>query len=178
MHVTLLLLVAAVAATAAAGGVDPAALARALAKSPINAADLPAGLVTPRVLRIPLSDNSKRHHAAGTIDVVFGEAASIVYDVFPTRADAVADYRAAEGHPGDTTATAPASFPKPSKIVSGTIVLPSGKAGISGVEFVAGNVVVLVATTSATSTRHGDVPKAIALARYALRHLAAVRGAA
>jgi hypothetical protein len=166
-----------VAVAPAAASPHPAALVRALLKNPIRTADLPAGLDAPRIMRIPLSENSKRHHAVGTVDVIFGtgDYASLVYDVFPTRADAVADYRASKGHPGDTTAAAPDSFPKPSKIVSGSIVLNGRTAGISGVEFVDGNVIVLAATTSITSPRHGDVLEAVALARFGLRHLAAIR---
>jgi hypothetical protein len=159
---------------------DPAALVRALVTTPIRTASLPAGLETPRILRIPPSDNSKQHHAVGTVDVIFGsgEYASLVYDIFPTRADAVADYRASRGHPGDTTAAAPDSFPKPSKIVSGSIVLNGRAAGISAVEFVDGNVIVLAAATSTISTHHGDIPGAVALARFGVRHLGAVRSRA
>jgi hypothetical protein len=162
-----------VAVGPAAASPEPAALVRALFKTPIRTADLPAGLDAPRIMRIPLSENSKRHHAVGTVDVIFGagDYASLVYVVFPTRAD----YRASPGHPGDTTASAPDSFPKPSKIASGSIVLNGQTAGISGVEFVAGNVIVLAATTSTMSARHGDVPEAVALARFGLRHLAAIR---
>jgi len=146
-------------------------------KTPIRAASLPSGFDAPKLINIPPSDNSKQHHAVGTIDVIFGtgDYASLVYDVFPTRADAVADYRASKGHPGDTTGAAPDSFPKPSKIVSGSIVLHGRTAGISGVEFVDGNVIVLAATTSPVSAHHGDIPGALALARFGLRHLAAIR---
>jgi hypothetical protein len=166
-----------VAAAPAAASPEPAALARALLKTPIRTAEFPVGLDTPRIMRIPLSENSKRHHAVGTVDVIFGtgDYASLVYAVFPTRVDAIADYRATTGHPGDTTAAAPDSFPKPSKIVSGSLVLNGQTAGISGVEFVDGNVIVLAATTSITNAHRGNIPGAIALARFGLRHLAAIR---
>jgi hypothetical protein len=168
---------AVVCVPAASASSDPAALFKALLSTPIRAASLPAGFDAPKIIRIPPSDNSKRHHAVGTVDVIFGtgDYATLVYDVFPTRADAVADYRASKGHPGDTTAAAPSSFPRPSKIVSGSILLNGRTSGISGVEFVDGNVIVLAATTSPASAHHGDVPGAIALARFALKHLAALR---
>ena len=175
----LLLASAAVLASAsvAAASSDPSALFRALLKTPIRTADLPAGFDAPKIIRIPPSDNSKRHHAVGTVDVIFGtgDYASLVYDVFPTHADAVADFRASKGHPDDTAVAAPGSFPTPSKIVSGSIVLNGHTAGISGVEFVDGNVIVLAATTSPAAAHHGDIPGAIALARFGLRRLAAMR---
>ena len=178
MRALLLAVAVAIATVAAAtASSDPAELVRALVKTPIRTASLPAGLDAPKIIRIPLSENSERYHAVGTVDVIFGtgDYASLVYDVFPTRADAVADYRASTGHPGDTTAAAPDSFPKPSKIVSGSILLNGRTAGISGVEFVDGSVIVLAATTSTASAHHGDIPGAVALARFGLRHLAAIR---
>ncbi len=122
MRVLLLAVAATVVVVApAAGSPDPAALFRSLLKTPIRTSSLPAGFDAPKIVNIPLSANSKRHHAVGTVDVIFGtgEYASLVYDVFPTHADAIADFRAAKGHPSDTTAAAQGFFPQPAPIGSG-----------------------------------------------------------
>src|SRR5438067_3360060 len=112
VSVVALALVAAIAAPglAATAARDPATLVQALVHTAIPASSPPvAGLGAPKILRIPLSDNSKAHHGVGTVELVFGNGdyATIVYDVFPTRKDAVADYRAAKGHAGDMSSTAP-----------------------------------------------------------------------
>jgi hypothetical protein len=160
----------------ASAGRTPASLAKALLTSSITTS-LPKGLPKPTRKVFQLSDHSKLHHAVGGVALVFANAenAEVVYWVFPTRRDALADYQGSKTVSGVTHATAPSSLPKPSQITNGSIVMSGHKAGISAVEFVSDNVIVLSVATSTKSTAHGDIPLATSLAQFALRHLTAVR---
>lgn len=151
---------------------SPASLARKLLTTPIAASTLPAGLTAPSLSPFTVSASSQKHHSVGAVDFEFNTAdqASIIYVVFASRADAVADFRGVKGSAREVDGPAPSSFPKPS-VIRNSPYPPGG--GISGVEFVSGNVLVLVSTVSSNANR-GDVPAAVKLATTAQQHLAAV----
>ncbi len=178
--IRVLLVVASAFAGAAPGsasaGRTPASLFHALLTDSITLT-LPKGLPKPTRKAFPLADHLKRHHAVGSVAVVFanGENEEIVYEVFPTHQDAVADYEGSENVSSVTHTAAPGSLPTPSQITNGSIVMNGSKTGISDVEFVSDQVIILAVATSTKSTVHGDIPAAITLAQFALRHLTAVR---
>src|SRR5262249_36713425 len=86
-----------------------------------------------------------------------------IYIVFRTRADAKGDFSHAN-LAGRSTSAAPKALPKPSIVVNtsatGTVKGKLVTIGITDVAFVQGNVIVQAATTSTSSTKHGDVPAA------------------
>jgi hypothetical protein len=155
--------------------ISPATLVHRLLTTPIAASTLPAGLPTPTFSPFKVSANSIKHHSVGAVDIEFNnpDQASIVYVVFASRRDAVADFRGVQPSAGEVDSPAPSTFPRPSVIRSSPY--PVG-GGISGVEFVNANTLVLVSTVSVNPS-HGDVPTAIKLAKTALQHLAAVAAA-
>lgn len=171
-------------ATGAAATPSPPALVHALVTAPIPASQVPAALRPAKISAIPLTEQSIRYHGVGTIEVGFDDSDDVViYVVFPSRPDALADF----AHPhqvGRVTdkLAGPPSLPKPSEILDGSI---SGKNaagkpvtnGVTGVAFVVRNVIVEAATLSTTSTTVGDLPGTIRLAALALRHLTAVEKA-
>jgi hypothetical protein len=170
-------LVAAASAPAAPDGPStPSQLLYALLTAPVPGPS-PAGPATRVVSAYPLSSNSVAHHSVGAIEIEFPElsSATILYDVFPNRVDAVADFRATTTQAGETKGPAPGSFPKPSLLASGPLSVDGHHAGITGVEFVDGNVIVAAGTVMDANVRHGDVSATIQLALFALRHLVAVR---
>jgi hypothetical protein len=130
---------------------------------------VPAGLSAPRVVPFPLTANLRRHHAVGAVQLIFGTSphSSIVYAVFPSRADAIADFRAAPGSPGDVREAAPASLPRPSWLVDNPSV------GISGVSYVDKNVLVLAAAEWAQAKDEAHT-RAVRLARLADAHLSVI----
>jgi hypothetical protein len=58
--------------------------------------------------------------------------------------------------------------------VSGTLKGKPVTMGITDIAFVQRNVIVQAATTSTASTTHGDVAGAVALARFAAKHLRSI----
>jgi hypothetical protein len=99
-------------------------------------------------------------------------AAGAYYDVFPSHADAVADYRA---EPGTGHSGAPNAFPRPARILKAS--LPNGGIRYEGVEFVDRNVRVFAYVTN---TSFNPLPpdaraRAVSLGTFALKHLERVR---
>jgi hypothetical protein len=128
------------------------------------------------------SDNAKRHHVVGEVEIDIDDGdAGIVYMVFPTRADAVADWKDANlrAH-AKSTLNAPSSFPWPALIANQSVTGKNafGKTvtnGVTALAFTSQNVIVEAVTTSVDNTESGDIPGAITLGRYALAHLQALR---
>jgi len=171
---------AAVTVEAEASGPSPKALYSTLLKAPVASSDLPHGYRSPVVRSFPLTSVAKSHHAVGgvQIDANNGNAA-VIYIIFPTRADAKADWTHAN-LTGTRTQAAPGSFPKPSIIVNTSAsALSGGKKitfGLTDIACLYGNVIVQAATSSLASTQHGDLAGAVALERFALQHLDLLRG--
>jgi hypothetical protein len=179
--------VAAVAATmligapAAAAAPTPAKLYSALLRATVTTAQLPHGFTGPAVGVYKLEAATKKHHAVGGVEIVADEGSdAVIYIVFASAADARADWAHAD-FSGITTAAAPKSIAKPSIVANASSSAQvSGKTvtiGLTNVSALRGNVIVEAVTTSTTNKTHGDVAGAVALARFALAHLAAVGGA-
>ena len=151
-----------------------------LVTTPIKSSQLPSGYYSAKVGLSKPSDNAKKHHVVGEVEVDIDSDAGILYIVFPTRKDALADWYGADLKKAKTRLPAPASFPKPSIIANSSITGNNafGKKVTNGVTvlgYVSQNVIVEATTISTDNTESGDIPGAIALGRYALRHLSAVR---
>jgi hypothetical protein len=168
---------ASLAATAAAAK-SPAALATALAHTKVTAAQLPHGYKSPVVAAYKISAGDKTHGAVGGASIVADHGAQVViYIVFETAAQAKADFE--HGNFGAAShKPAPGSIPKPnvevSASTSGKVGANTVTIGITEIAFPYGNVLVQAATSSQTSTKHGDVAGAVALAQFALSHLKSV----
>jgi hypothetical protein len=160
-----------------AGQQTPAALYRALLAAPIPAASLPAGFAAPVSAQpVAPSPDSKAHHAVGVVQVFLTGGTShgvpydagAYYDVFPGRADALADYRA---EPATGAGGAPASLPGPARTENAS--LPNGGTRYAGVEYVDRNVRVFAYVSS---RGEGPLPRdararALALGLFTLKHL-------
>jgi hypothetical protein len=182
-----LLLLAAVCGSAFAGSTakTPYGLYQALLTTAIPDSQLPTGHFSAKPGIGSLSSNSKSHHALGEVDVDIDDGqAAIVYEVFPSRALAVADFKAGRPNykkiPSATVMTAPSRFPWPAVMVSGTVTGKNAfgktvKNGTTLLAFTSKNVIVEAATVSTSNTVSGDVPGTIQLGDFALKHLSAVR---
>ncbi|HUK97429.1 MAG TPA: hypothetical protein VLV46_07205 [Gaiellaceae bacterium] len=176
-------LVYAALAEAVTGGKSPRALYRALLATSIPASQLPSGYHSATVRVSSLSQNAKAHRVVGEVEVDIDSDAVIVYEVFPTRADAIADWNAARAalkKKSKSEVAAPPRFPWPAIIANSTI---TGKNllgqtvtnGVTALNFTSRNVIVQAGTISTTNVDRGDVPGAIRLADFALKHLDAMR---
>jgi hypothetical protein len=156
----------------------PQALYKALLTTKVTASQLPHGYKQPVVGVYLVTAAAKTHHAVGGVRIFAdGGNEGIIYIVFASAADARADWSNAN-FKSVATAAAPKSIPKPSIVVntstSGTVNGKTLKIGISDIAALRGNVIVQALTTSRSSATHGDVAGAVALAQFALQHLAAV----
>jgi hypothetical protein len=143
---------AAVVASGSPGQITPAALYRDLIVTPIPASSLPPGFSPPvGPLKVAASPYSKTHHTIGAVQVFLNGgayrgvaySAGAYYDVFPTRQDALADYR---GEHGAVRTGSLRSLPSPARSVRGS--LPNGGVRFLGVEFVDGSVRVIAYVTN------------------------------
>jgi hypothetical protein len=167
-------------ANAADQALSPRALVTRLLTTPIKQTQLPSGYYSAKVGVSKPSDIAKKHHVVGEVEIDLDSDAVIVYIVFPTRADALADWYGADLKKVKSRLPAPLTLPKPSGIFNTSITGNNafGKKvtnGVTLVGFVSQNVIVEATNLSTDTTESGDVPGAIALARFALRHLSAVR---
>jgi len=172
--------IAAAAALAAGAGAanSPSALASALTHTKVTAAQLPHGYKSPVVGAYKLTAGDKSHGAVGGATIVADNGGQVViYIVFKTSAQARADFE--HGNFGKASRTsAPSSLPKPNVEVntstSGTVGANTVTIGITDIAFPYKNVLVQAATSSQSSTKHGDIAGAVALATFALAHLKSV----
>jgi len=156
----------------------PQQLLQALLTEKVAPSALPHGYRSPQVTPYAVTATAKSHHAVGGAEILAdGGNEAIIYIVFRTRADAKGDFSHAN-LAGRSTSAAPKALPKPSIVVNtsatGTVKGKLVTIGITDVAFVQGNVIVQAATTSTSSTKHGDVAGAVALARFASKHLRSV----
>ena len=148
------------------GSPSPKALYQALLESPVSGA---------RPVVVQRGFNSKRHHVVGEVEIDFGGGRTrILYGVFPTRADAVADL--ADGvaglknvHGVSKVEKSVPGFPKPSLLVDAT----QNGLGVTQLTFVSGNVV-SVAQLLKPKAKNGGEKVATSVAQLALRHLRSV----
>lgn len=172
-----------VGCAASASPLTPTALYHALLTSPVSDSQLPSGFSQPSVGSRSLAGSAARYHATGEVSIAFHGSDQVLFVIFPDRQDALASYlhvpESNSQHTGQLAA--PGWLPKPSKILNGYLLgkTTNGKTpryGITAVGSVDGNVLVVAATVSTSSPVHGDVAGAIRLARFAIKHLAAIRG--
>lgn len=162
-------------AAARANRPSPQALYSALLKAPVTESQLPHGYKSPLVGKYPLTATAKSHHAVGGVQIQADSGnVAVIYIVFATSADAKADWANAN-FAGTTTQAAPSSIPKPSIVVNTSATGTSGGKkitfGLTDIACLYGNVIVQAATSSTASTKHGDLAGALALARFAVKHL-------
>lgn len=167
-------------AAAADRALSPRALLNRLLTTPIKPGQLPSGHYSAKVGVSKPSDKAKKHHVVGEVQIEIDSDAAIFYIVFPTRADALADWYDADLKDVKSRLPAPRNLPKPSGIFNTSITGNNafGKKVTNGVTilgFVSQNVVASATTISTETTESGDIPGAITLARFALRHLSAAR---
>jgi hypothetical protein len=180
---TTVVVAASLGSTASASPLTPTALYRALLVAPVPDSQLPSGFSRPSVGSRSLAGSATRYHASGEVLIAFRGRDQVLFIIFPDRQDAIASYLHVPGSNSQQTGqlAAPGWLPKPSKILNGYILgeTTNGKTpryGITAVGSVDGNVLVVAATVSTSSPLHGDVAGAISLARFAIKHLAAIRG--
>src|SRR5579859_1594362 len=156
----------ATAVAASAGSPSPKALYNALLVSPVSG-------VTPTPTRA--GSNSRRHHVVGEMLINFdGGHSRIAYVVFPTHADALANY--ADGIQAlkkirsvRKVEKSVVGLPRPSVLVDAT---QSG-IGVTQVSFVFDNVE-MAAQSIRINAKSGNEKLARSLAALALRHLRSV----
>ena len=168
---TAIMVVAFLTAATEAQAKSPRALYKALLTSVIPRSQLsPVGFHSSTTKAFRIGTEQKRHHAIGevSIDLDDGRNASIVYVVFPTRADAVGNLvdglKLLKTQQGTTTAPAPNGIPTPA------IVVRTSRQGLSitSITAVAGNVGI-----NAISLR--GLAETTRVAHLAVKHLNAVR---
>jgi hypothetical protein len=127
------------------------------------------------------SKRAKSHHVIGEVEIDIGSDAVVEYLVFPSRADAVAEWKDAnlKGQ-AKTTLPAPPKFPWPAVIANSAITGKNVfgkkvKNGVTIFAFTSKNVIVEALTISTDNETSGDIPGAISLGTYALTHLNALR---
>jgi hypothetical protein len=175
-------LASSVRSDAAAPRVPPKALYARLLVTPIPTSQLPSGFYSASIGVSKPSNTAKSNHAVGEVEIdLNGGDAAIIYLIFPTRADALKDWKDADPtHKKGVKTKLPApGFPHPALIVNGSITGNNafGKKvtnGFSILGFTAGNVITSAVTSSTTNTNSGDLPATISLGKFALRHLRAV----
>ncbi len=163
------------AGAAAAASPSPQKLYRALLSARVSASELPAGFSSPRTVNNTPGPNPRRHHVVGEVEIdLNGGQSAIVYVVFPTKTDALAAYsdgvRELKTTKGIVSVRSPApGLQKPSVSVDAS----AQGLGITQVTLVSENVEIAT-ETARHGGNHGDRAGAVALAKAALRHLAAV----
>jgi hypothetical protein len=159
----------------------PETILAALSRPTISASELPAGLRVHSVNSEPLTGTQREHHALGAVSLDFGPLESMTYTVFPTRADAMAQYRdetsrdnaEAVGHKAATFLDTPLD------VVNVVFGFGSQSNGVTAVLFVRGDVVgkALVSsppTTSKASPFPALAPIAEKVATFGFNHLFSV----
>jgi hypothetical protein len=178
---------AAIAATHAERTLSPKALYQALLKVPRGSTALPDGYQSPTLGPITPSPTAKRHHVLGEIAIDVTKSgtagARILYIVFPTRADALADWNEGARRLPAKRLTPPGFVPKPSAMFNAPVTAKNsaGKTvsfGTTTLAYMSGNLIVEVDTSSTSSTVRGDIVGTVALAQFAGSHLVSVTGPA
>ncbi len=149
----------------------PAVLYQSLLQTPVAASSLPAGYRSPRVGAATPSARAKLHHVLGEVDVLASKngsvGARVTYIVFPTHADALADWTDGLRHSPKTHLLPPSSVPQPAVMFNAPATAKVAY-GATVLGHLTGNLIVEVETTSLSNAAHGDEQGAIALARFAL----------
>jgi hypothetical protein len=162
----------------------PKALYEALLKTPASAV-LPGSYETVQIGIISPSATPKRHHVVGEVGIVATKTgtagARIIYIVFPTRAEAMADWKEGSRELPRPRVPPPTVVPKPAAMfnVPETVKDSGGTPvtyGTTTLAYVTGNLIIEVDTSSTSTTAHGDIVGAIALAQFAFTRLGSIEG--
>jgi hypothetical protein len=144
-------------------------------------AELPAGLSSARRVPYVLSDQARKHNAVGGVEIDMGRYASIIYIVYATRSDAIADWKETNirSH-GASWHKAPARFPWPAIVIDYSVAgkSSSGKTvtnGVTDLVFTSRNVIVQALTMSGTKPDRGNLATTVRVGAFALKHLNALR---
>lgn len=175
------LAVCGVLALTASAALSPQRLYTKLVTSAYPDSQLPSGFFSAKVSIGDPSDNAKKYHVTGEVDVAVDGPDpddGIIYEVFPSAADA----RGLLAHPktsGHTKVVGKVPGYSRSVWMIGSVTGKNalGKTITNGITLMAvakGNVLVEAFTDSADNEKSGNTPAALALLRSALRHLAKV----
>jgi len=163
-------------AALALSSIAPQALVHALLTVPTHRSDLPAGVTKVEARTRQPGAASKRHHVVGEVelDLTGKNGGRIVYVVFPAHADALGNYadglRALKTVGGvEKVRKTLSGLPQPSVLVDASV----NAVGITQVTYVTENVEIAAQSLEIKAPNGGE-QKALALARFALRHLHAV----
>lgn len=175
---TLTLAVVGLALAVGAALASPTRLYTALLTTSYPNSQLPSGFFSAKVSLYTPTSRAKSHHVVGDVQVAVDGpdvADAIFYFVFPTPADARADFNGAEGSGVHVVGKVP-GYKIPSRWVTGSITGKNafGKTvtnGITGMYVREGSVLVTSFTASSESTDSGNVPAALALLKSGIRHL-------
>jgi|SRR5579859_3087407 len=166
-------LVAACAAALPASAATPTTLYHALLMTRFAPTELPSGFRLPNLTRAKPSPTAVAHHVVGEVKVTTnGPDADdeIFYEVFPTATEARADL--------------PRRLPAPYRVLGtvagyqhSALIIGSRKGGygITAAVVQEHNVIVTSTNDWTQSSKHGNLPAALALLRSPVRHLARVR---
>ena len=109
------------------------------------------------------------------------DGAWILYIVFPTHADALADWNQGTRALPKKRLTPPSFVPKPAAMFNAPVTArnAAGKTisvGTTTLAYVTGTIIVEVGTSSTSTTKQGDILGTIGLAQFATAHLRSVGG--
>ena len=178
---------AALAASHAEQNVSPKALYKALLKIPKGTTALPDGYQSPTLGPVTPSATAKSHHVIGEVAIGVSKSgtlgASILYIIFPTHADAIADWNEGTRKLPKKRVAPPAFVPRPSVMFNATVTAKNsaGKTvpvGTTTLAYVTGTLIVEVETSSTSNKALGDTAGTVGLVQFAAAHLSSVEKAA
>jgi hypothetical protein len=171
------------AAFAREQNLSPKALYQALLKIPKTPTALPAGYQSPALGPSPPSPVAKSHHVVGEVAIGLSkkgtDGARILYIIFPTRADALADWNHGTSALPRPRLPPPSSVPKPAAMFNAA-AHPRNAAGktlsvgTTTLAYVTGTIIVEIDTSSLATLKHGDPAAMPLLAQFAVAHLKSV----
>lgn len=182
----LLVAAGALATLALAAAPSPSKLYQSLLITPYPDSQLPSSFSSAKVSLQNPSSTARHYHVVGEVNVAVDGPDpddGIGFDVYPTRADAIADLAHPAFVAGEKIHVIPGGVPGftklPGHMYAGSITGKNafGKTitdGVTVVAVVQGSVLVEAFTDSSDSTDSGNIPAAIALLHSALKHLAKV----
>ena len=159
---------------------SPHALYRALLKIPKTPIALPDGYRSPTLGPSAASPVATSHHVIGEVAIGLSrkgtDGARILYIVFPTRVDALADWNHGTSSLPSPRLTPPSSAPKPAAMFNAAVHAKSsaGKTvsvGTTTLAYVTGTVIVEIDTSSLSTLKHGDTVAMPGLTQFAIAHL-------
>jgi hypothetical protein len=159
---------------AAAAAITPKGLLHALVTTPWPASALPPHVTVHQAGAVSPSVQGLRFHAVGEIAFVFkgpDPVDEVLFEVFPSKADALGDLTHPRLQPGDKLRGAVPGIPH-SAIITGTVVESGRTVGVTLVGAVRNNVIVQAIASSTTTKTEGHTAEAMALLKAALAHLA------